>query len=174
MGWTFSHASWVLDHVVDTCKSLLATFGDQGGVVSGSHRGEASISTVRALDGLAALGVGEGVDAGVADDGAGLSVGTEDVSLWAGAVESSIGVDAGVFAAAVVEGTFIDFCAVVSVEFQKVSFVARADVSELALDSVDAWDVCASVAACEGWVVAGVGNAGSLVGVQSVSFWAGA
>jgi hypothetical protein len=150
----------------------LAAFGDQCGVVSGSHCSKARVGTVWAFNGLTALLVGEGVDAGVADDGTGLAIGTEDVSFWACAVESTVSVDASVLAATVVESTFVDFCAVVSIEFQKVSCVALADVSEFTFDSVDAWNVDACVCTSEGWVEARVGNACGTIGVQSVSFWA--
>jgi hypothetical protein len=150
----------------------LAALGDQGGVVSGSHCGEARVGTVWALNGVTAFLVGESVDASVADDGTSLSIGTEDVSLWAGTVESTVGVDTSIFASTVVEGAFVDFCAVVSIKFQKVSGVTLADVSEFTFDSVYAWNVDASVGASEGWVVARVGNASGCISVQSVPFWA--
>jgi len=102
--------------------------------------------SVWALDGVSALFVGEGVDAGVADDGAGLSVGTENKSFWALAEVSTGGVDALVFASAV-ESIFalVDFCAVMSVNRQVVSGVAGAHVSWFTLDSVDSGDVGAGV-----------------------------
>jgi len=119
------HSSvWVLDHVVDAGKSLLATFGDQGGVVSGSHCGEASVGAVWALHGLGALRVAKGVDALVTDDGAALAVVTKHETWWAFAVVSAVGVDASVLASAVVVQTFVDFCAVVAVSREEVSSVA--------------------------------------------------
>lgn len=152
----------------------MATFGDQSDVVSGSHCGEAGVLTVRALDRVGALFVGEGVDAAVAHDGAGLSVGAENESLRALAVVSSFGVDASVLASAVVVFAFVDFCAVVSVDRQVVSGVAGAHVSWFTLDSVYTGDVGASVLASEQWVEARVWDAAVEVVVQNEPFWAAA
>ena len=102
--------------------------------------------TVWALYAVGALFVGEGVDAGVADNGARLSVSTENESLRALAEVSTGGVDAFVLASAVESIlTFVDLCAVVSVGRQVVSGVARTQVSWFTLDSVHSGNVGASV-----------------------------
>jgi len=110
----------------------------------------------------------------VAHDGAGLSVGTENESLWALAVVSSFGVDGSVLASTVVVFAFVDFCAVVSVDRQVVPGVAGAHVSWFTLDSVYTGDVGASVLASEQWVEARVWDAAVQVVVQNEPFWAAA
>lgn len=129
--------------------------------------------TIWAFDGIGAFFVGEGVDASVADDGTGLSVGTKNESFWALAEVSTWGVDTFVFASTVESiQAFVDFCAVVSIGRQVVSGIAGAHVSGFTFDSVNTGDVGAGVSTSEHWVVARVWDARVFVAVQNESFGA--